>query len=395
MSNRSSLSSTFSNLNSDLDTTSDIDNQFNLTSILSYITEMDNDDLTTTTTTVNTPTSKDTSFINPFEINSNLWNNTTTTTTTNDHLLSPLTPSLNLYTQLQQQPSSLLNNYSRRASYSGEFNSRNSITSINSDSIWNNDNNNNYNWSSPPPPLPDFQTIRRYSYDNDYLSIYNQVNLYFTSPNQDSLNLLNLLKNLNNSNLPKFQINSSYLNNIKFYLICFKSGRLDVFYLSNDNPLLLNLNDLVIVEADRGFDLGKVVKLNISIDEARLLKFKQFKDQQAVLNTPTTTTTNNKSSPPILQFPKSIIRLATFNEIQQLISKNLDEEKSLNLCQLKIKSHNLTMLITDCEFQFDRKKLTFYYNSNLRIDFRNLVKELFKIYKTRIWMCKQQFQQLT
>ncbi|KAK6887246.1 hypothetical protein K6H09_005479, partial [Candida tropicalis] len=45
------------------------------------------------------------------------------------------------------------------------------------------------------------------------------------------------------------------------------------------------------------------------------------------------------------------------------------------------------MKLIDAEYQFDRKKLIFYYSTSRRIDFRDLVRELFRIYKTRIWMC--------
>ena len=45
------------------------------------------------------------------------------------------------------------------------------------------------------------------------------------------------------------------------------------------------------------------------------------------------------------------------------------------------------MKLVDAEYQFDRKKLIFYYSTSRRIDFRDLVRELFRIYKTRIWMC--------
>ena len=46
------------------------------------------------------------------------------------------------------------------------------------------------------------------------------------------------------------------------------------------------------------------------------------------------------------------------------------------------------MVILDAEFQHDREKLTIYYNSEHRIDFRELVRDLFSIYKARIWMKK-------
>ncbi|KDN39652.1 hypothetical protein RSAG8_08680, partial [Rhizoctonia solani AG-8 WAC10335] len=46
----------------------------------------------------------------------------------------------------------------------------------------------------------------------------------------------------------------------------------------------------------------------------------------------------------------------------------------------------LPMEVIDAEYQWDRRKLTFYYVAERRIDFRELVRELFRLYKTRIWM---------
>lgn len=73
----------------------------------------------------------------------------------------------------------------------------------------------------------------------------------------------------------------------------------------------------------------------------------------------------------------------------------------LNICRTKVLQRQLPMKMLDAEFQFDRHKLTFYFYStryilyahsmNLimmhsRIDFRELVRDLFAVYKTRIWM---------
>ncbi|KAI5959716.1 uncharacterized protein KGF55_004948 [Candida pseudojiufengensis] len=266
--------------------------------------------------------------------------------------------------------------------------------------------------------------------------------------------------------LPKFPIESS-LRNYQLVLVGFKAGRIDVFYLPSSaqtstsftstssptspgttnsssyiNNLEIKLGDLVIVEADRGRDLGKVFKLNVSIDEARLLKLLQFQEQQAALNehfdnnflddlsvktmsqqqqqqqSPGTTDSINSFlpsvlshhqqsssiSPPTLQFPKSVLSIAQPNEIFQILNKKQDEEKACRLCLAKIANATsscllsgapispttqdlLQMKLIDSEYQFDRKKLIFYYSTSKRIDFRDLVRELFRIYKTRIWMC--------
>ena len=70
-----------------------------------------------------------------------------------------------------------------------------------------------------------------------------------------------------------------------------------------------------------------------------------------------------------------------------LLEKARDEAKCLAIVQAKSRQKNLPMEIVDAEYQWDRRKLTFFFVSEQRIDFRELVKDLFKIYKTRIWMC--------
>lgn len=214
--------------------------------------------------------------------------------------------------------------------------------------------------------------------------------------------------------LPKFPIENS-LRNYQLVLVGFKAGRIDVFYLPASNEVAnLKVGDLVIVEADRGRDLGKIFKMNISIDEARLMKLLQFQEQQAALSENDAITDlsvknlnfqSSPVSPPTLHYPKPIISLAQRNDILQILNKKQDEEKACRLCLAKIAnitnastsggdlstpSNSLDLLqmkLIDAEYQFDRKKLIFYYSTHKRIDFRDLVRELFRIYKTRIWMC--------
>ncbi|ODQ81769.1 hypothetical protein BABINDRAFT_33381, partial [Babjeviella inositovora NRRL Y-12698] len=193
-------------------------------------------------------------------------------------------------------------------------------------------------------------------------------------------------------------------------LVGFKAGRVDVFHVpagfnGSENLIATNTNggveestrselklgDLVVVEADRGKDLGKLVRLNVTIDEARVLKLRQNQEQQAALAVENEGVSpeahQQPSAPPVLHYPKPIIRFAQRPEILQLLSKQADEIKAKRICQLKVHQHNLSMSIIDAEYQWDRRKLTFYYQAIHRIDFRDLVRELFRIYKTRIWMC--------
>jgi len=88
----------------------------------------------------------------------------------------------------------------------------------------------------------------------------------------------------------------------------------------------------------------------------------------------------------ILQ-PKQILRFAQPMEIQQIFIKKLDEEKAQKMCIAKVEERGMAMQVRDAEYQWDRRKLTFFYTASHRIDFRDLVRDLFRLYKTRIWMC--------
>lgn len=187
----------------------------------------------------------------------------------------------------------------------------------------------------------------------------------------------------------------------RLYLVEFKACRVDVFYITESSSLSVQVGDLVIVDADRGRDLGKVMQIHVTPEQAGLLKWRQHQDQQAALQTPGDTSANgqgpggvpqgsagtNGSTGPNIMTPKQILRYAQPNEIQQIINKRNDEEAAVKACTAKVQEKNLSMVVLDAEYQWDRRKLTFFYSASHRIDFRDLVRDLFRIYKTRIWMC--------
>ncbi|KAG0670957.1 hypothetical protein C6P42_003725 [Pichia californica] len=220
----------------------------------------------------------------------------------------------------------------------------------------------------------------------------NDVSNYLGCPSKEILNISKYLNYLNTDSLPELTYLTDEQNLVNYDIIacCFKNSRIDVFHISPINKQLLGeikIGDLVIVEADRGRDLGKVVKLNVSILEARLLRFEQYLSRKAILSNKEDEINNKKL--PILNFPKPVIRFAKSEELLSINSKINDEIKAVGVCQNKVLEYNLQMTVCDAEYQWDMKKLTFYYNSDLRIDFRDLVKELFRVYKIRIWMSKQ------
>lgn len=81
---------------------------------------------------------------------------------------------------------------------------------------------------------------------------------------------------------------------------------------------------------------------------------------------------------------KPIIRIATAEDTALYLENKEKAKETFELCQQKIKEHDLTMYLIDCEYTFDRNKLIFYFTAEGRIDFRELVKDLAAIFKTRI-----------
>lgn len=168
------------------------------------------------------------------------------------------------------------------------------------------------------------------------------------------------------------KLESDLLSNVLFYVIEFKGGRSDIFYSS----IGYKQGDLVMVEADRGRDLGKISVENIHRVQVETFYRNNRNMEEEPLD-------NKKQE----IFIKRIFRQARPDEITLLLAKGQDESKALVVCQSKIKQKKLCMQVVDAEYQWDRRKLTFYFVAEKRVDFRELVRELFKLYKTRIWMC--------
>ncbi|KAJ1021641.1 hypothetical protein NDA16_003777 [Ustilago loliicola] len=229
------------------------------------------------------------------------------------------------------------------------------------------------------------------------------------------------------------------------YIVEFKQGRTDLFFQSNSpsqspssrdrDPI--RRGDLVIVEADRGKDLGTVVNDSITVEQVQaflahqsdltigtaavgatvgvhgqssssnsnnssnLLTGSGSGDETAsnasgLSGSPSSThvaasSTNSQSAtgprPMRTINPKRLFTKATAADTSTLYSKAQDEERALQLCISKVMQRGLPMSVVAAEMQWDRRKLTFYYTASMRVDFRDLVKELFRLYKTRIWMC--------
>lgn len=86
----------------------------------------------------------------------------------------------------------------------------------------------------------------------------------------------------------------------------------------------------------------------------------------------------------VIQPLKSVIRMATKEDEQIEANNKLKEKEAFRICLEKIKKHNLQMKLIDAEYTFDNNKVLFYFTADGRIDFRELVKDLAAVFKTRI-----------
>ncbi len=126
------------------------------------------------------------------------------------------------------------------------------------------------------------------------------------------------------------------------------------YYFDPDN-WEINKGDLVVAETERGLTVGRVVQ-------------------------------PPKDITPTIQDIKKILRKATEEDMDAL-RKNLEDEKdAFKICLQYIDKHSLPMKLISAEYTLDRNKLIFYFTADGRIDFRELVKDLARVFKTRIEM---------
>ena len=126
-------------------------------------------------------------------------------------------------------------------------------------------------------------------------------------------------------------------------------------YYFNPGKFKINIGDNVIVETTRGIEFGTVV-----IGEREV---------------------SNKS---VVQPLKSVIRLATEEDKRTQITNAEKEKRAFEVCCDKIRKHKLKMKLVDVEYTFDGNKILFYFTADGRIDFRDLVKDLATVFRTRI-----------
>ncbi|MDD5464984.1 MAG: stage 0 sporulation family protein [Candidatus Omnitrophica bacterium] len=134
------------------------------------------------------------------------------------------------------------------------------------------------------------------------------------------------------------------------------SGLVQLYHAGN---LILKAGDCVIVECDRGLDYGSVVLPG----HARCCAVEEGGAKEP---------------------PKKIIRLARESDLKQIEDNTIKAKEAYSVCEKKILEHKLEMKLVKAEYSFDRSKILFYFTSDGRVDFRNLVKDLAKMFKARI-----------
>ena len=131
-----------------------------------------------------------------------------------------------------------------------------------------------------------------------------------------------------------------------------KAGK--IYYFDPDN-IDVKFNDFVVVETARGIEFGHVVVGPKEISEDDLVS-------------------------PL----KQVLRVALDEDFDIHRANKKKAADAIGLCQEKVNEHNLRMKLVDVEYTFDNNKVIFYFTADGRVDFRDLVKDLAAIFKTRI-----------
>ena len=126
-------------------------------------------------------------------------------------------------------------------------------------------------------------------------------------------------------------------------------------YYFDPGMLEIKKGDHVIVETARGIEYGTVVGEPREVEDEK-----------------------------VVQPLKSVLRVATTKDDEQETANKQKEKDAFQICLEKIKKHELPMKLIDAEYTFDNNKVLFYFTADGRIDFRELVKDLASVFKTRI-----------
>jgi len=143
--------------------------------------------------------------------------------------------------------------------------------------------------------------------------------------------------------------------------VSFKGNRKEFFLWDGEAPPPLTAS--VVVEADRGEDVGRVHAIGALAE----------KRSRGVVHGP------GEAGP-----ARWVRRLATAEDVRRLQELRTQDEDARRKAMERVKANALVMKVTDAEWQWDRKKLTLYFTAEKRVDFRQLVRELAAMFRTRI-----------
>ena len=141
--------------------------------------------------------------------------------------------------------------------------------------------------------------------------------------------------------------------------VTFKAGRKGIY--RNTRQLALQTGDFVIVAADRGIDFGSV---NMTGELVRLRVKAKGQEETAEF--------------------ANLIRAATLSDIERWEANRASESEAFYIARKAIERLALPMKLVDVEWQFDQKKVTFYFTAEHRVDFRQLVRDLARKFRTRV-----------
>jgi len=144
-----------------------------------------------------------------------------------------------------------------------------------------------------------------------------------------------------------------------FIEVIFKGERRG--YYLNETDLQLQAGQYIIVEAEKGVDLGMIGAIGGTAYMKSRLRMRPCKES-----------------------PKKVVRETTESDLKVLLFHREQEHTAFQICLDKIEKLGLPMKLVDVEYQFDRNRITFYFTADGRVDFRQLVRELAAEYRTRI-----------
>ena len=131
--------------------------------------------------------------------------------------------------------------------------------------------------------------------------------------------------------------------------------KLGKIYFFNPRGLRVKKGDKVIVETSQGEEYAEVLIPNRHVEDDKIVA-------------------------PL----KKVLRIATYKDIKRHEECKKIEKEAFKVCEEKIKEHGLDIVLTEVECKFDNSKILFYFTADGRVDFRDLVRDLAAIYKTRI-----------